>query len=191
MIASQFAALCDTGETTSSSQKQQTAHVKSRNMLMFHGQEVCLPVFLSVSDIDVKRYKLLKKRYLTSGIQHHSHGKTGRPTAHALVMVYSVCEQILRFIKQVSEQFGLVLPGHFPGSKAAKLVLLPSSLKKRELHRKYSGACAVAGVNAVGYISFCRIWKQGLPITVIQKPKSDLCSASHRLNRHGKVPWHG
>lgn len=31
MIVSQFAVLCDTGETTSSSHKQQTARVKSRN----------------------------------------------------------------------------------------------------------------------------------------------------------------
>lgn len=178
VIVSQFAALCDSSETTSSSHKQNKTRVKSRNSLMFKGREVCLPVFLFANDIGIKRYRLLKQQYGTSGIEPHMHGNAGKPAKHRLL--HADCEQILLFLKHYSEQFGLVLPGRVPGFKATDLVLLPSSLTKRELHRNYVTACDAKNIRAVGYDSFRRVWKEALPNTVIQKPRSDLCATCHR-----------
>ena len=81
---SQFAALCDSSETTSTSHKQNKTRVKSRNSLMFKGREVCLPVFLFANDIGIKRYRLLKQQYGTSGIEPHTHGNAGKPAKHWL-----------------------------------------------------------------------------------------------------------
>lgn len=173
-ITGQLAVMCDSGKTISSSHRKKSERTKTRNTLMFHGKEVCLPIYLFINDIGIKRYKLLKKRYLSTGLQPHMHGHSNRRAKHALT--FTDCERVVLFIKHYSEQCGLVLPGRVPGFKSADLVLLPSNLTKRELHRQYVNACSAAHTDSIGYDSFLRIWRLALPNTVIQKPRSDLCS---------------
>ena len=131
-----------------------------------------------MNDISIKRYKLLKKRYREAGLESQYYGNTDKKTKRSLK--YDACERLILFLQQYSEQYGLVLPGRVPGFKSADLVLLPSSLTKTELHRQYVVACNAASVDPVGYASFRRVWKQAFPNTVIQKPRSDLCSTCHR-----------
>ena len=126
---------------------------------MFHGLEVCITTYLFVY-IGIKRYKLLKKRYLDNGVGLSCHGNTAKQPKYSLKI--SDCEKILLFIRQYSEQYGLIfpgrryseqygliLPGRVPGFKSADVVFLPSRLTKMHLYRQFSTACNAAGLHLV------------------------------------------
>ena len=106
------------------------------------------------------------------------HGNRGKKQKHSLKIID--CEKNLLFIRQYSEQYGLILSGRAPGFKSADLVVLPSSLTQKQLYRQYLTTWNAAGLLSVRYRSFRRVWKQALPNTVIQKPQSDLCSTCHK-----------
>jgi len=49
-----------------------------------------MEAYLFVNDIGRKRYRLLKKRYLTAGLEPRTHGNVGKTQKHALQ--YKDCE---------------------------------------------------------------------------------------------------
>jgi hypothetical protein len=60
-------------------------------------------------------------------------------------------------------------------SHESQFQVLPSSLSKKDIWKKYSEAAAPAEVKIVSYVSFVRLWRQLLPFIAISKPMSDLC----------------
>lgn len=65
------------------------------------------------------------------------------------------------------------------------LKLLPSSLSKRDIWKKYCEALQAAMSNTteihqVQYVTFCRLWKQLAPQVVAMKPMTDLCWTCQR-----------
>lgn len=56
-------------------------------------------------------------------------------------------------------QTGLILPGRAPAFRNyIDLVVLPSALNKKVVHKKYVKACEKAKIEPLGLISWYRIW---------------------------------
>ena len=53
--------------------------------------------------------------------------------------------------------------------------LLPSSMSKRSIWRIYKAQMEALRDIAIGYSTFCKLWRQLIPFLVITKPMTDLC----------------
>lgn len=166
---SQFAALCDSSETTSTSHKQNKTRVKSRNSLMFKGREVCLPVFLFASDIGIKRYRLLKQQYGTSGIKPHTHGNAGKPAKHWLRYFMQTVNRFCYSSSIIKNSLDSYFRAAFLDSRPRISFCCHQVSLNENCTENYVTACDAKNIQAVGYDSFRRVWKDALPNTVIQK----------------------
>ena len=64
-------------------------------------------------------------------------------------------ERVVKFILNIAEQQGLILPGRVPCFKRTDVKLLPSLLTKHKLWEMYRKACSSDNYVAVGYSKFC------------------------------------
>lgn len=116
----------------------------------------------------------LHSSYKQSGLVPRTHGNTHRRPKHALS--YESIKDIVRFLTNYVEQNGLLLPGWVPGYSRSDIKLLPSSVSKWGIWKKYEAAMLAVSSRAVAYRTFCRLWQQQLlPSVVLMKPMSDLC----------------
>ena len=109
-----------------------------------------------------------------NGLTPRTHGNTRRKPHNALS--FSSIEYVVRFLHTYTEQNGLLLPGRVPGYSRMDIKLLPSSTSKRGIWNTYTSAAECdSQIRAVGYSTFCKLWKQLVPSIIIMKPMSDLC----------------
>jgi hypothetical protein len=62
---------------------------------------------------------------------------------------------------------------HFNGTPT--LQILPSSLTKKDVWKKYTAINTPESIKKVSYVTFVRLWRQLLPFIAITRPMSDLC----------------
>ncbi len=87
---------------------------------------------------------------------------------------------MITFVLNYAAQNALVLPGRVPGFRKTDIRLLPSSTSKRSVWKLYKGQMDKGQMEAVrdiamGYSTFCKLWRQLLPYLVVTKPMTDLC----------------
>ena len=82
---------------------------------------------------------------------------------------------MITFVLNYAAQNALVLPGRVPGFRKTDIRLLPSSTSKRSVWKLYKGQMEAVRDIAMGYSTFCKLWRQLLPYLVVTKPMTDLC----------------
>lgn len=84
---------------------------------------------------------------------------------------------MVRFIKSVGIQYGVILPGRAPMYADFKnLIILPSTLTKNDVYQKYQDACEEKKRPFIGIARWYTVWNELCGNIVVQQPRSDLCS---------------
>ena len=166
--------------TNSSSDNVTTSHhvskSRKRSYCQFYhsGQRICQITFCQLFNIGSKRFRNLVTHHSKMGLIPRIHGNTGKKPHNATP--FASVQFVVRFLHNLVEETGLLLPGRVPGYSRTDVKLLPSSTSKREIWRKYVAAGeATDGVKTVGYSCFCSIWTTLVPQIIVMKPMSDLC----------------
>ena len=74
----------------------------------------------------------------------------------------------------------MIIPGRTPAYKNSRITILPSSQCKKYVYDHYKLVTETEGQVPVGYVIFCRTWKQYTPYVATQRPRSDLCPTCHK-----------
>ena len=86
----------------------------------------------------------------------------------------------MRYISNLAEGHGVLLPGKVPGYSRDDLKLLPSSCTKASVYKNYVTACTAANVRVVAERTFYQMWGESLPDVLPMKPSTDLCWTCQR-----------
>ena len=161
--------------TINSTRHRHNPKKRERNTTAFqhHGLHICQKTFLFLHGIGEYCLKAIKARYLSEGLLPRVHGHKGRIPPNALLL--EEVRELVKFIQEYAEANAILLPGRVPGYKRDDIQLLPSSTTKRAVWRLYIEAADTLTLRAVGYSTFCRVWKKLLPHVVVCRPLSDLC----------------
>ena len=89
-----------------------------------------------------------------------------------------------KFLLNMADQHGLVLPGRVPGFSRDDIRVLPSHFTKKAIWKMYYDADTGDGVRKVKLSAFSLLWKQLLPFIVLAKPMSDLCWVCQNNTTH-------
>ena len=148
---------------------------KHNYMKYFHqGKSICSTMFRFLHTIGEKRLKNLVRSFKANGLAPRVHGNTKRLPHNTLPL--SSVEYVVRFLLNFADQNCLLLPGRIPGYSRSDIKLLPSSLSKRSVWKKYHESADSADmIQPVSYSSFCSLWRSLLPSIVMMKPMLDLC----------------
>jgi hypothetical protein len=118
---------------------------RTYTQFMHSGQRICERTFSYIHSIGKKRLNNLVTHYQQNGLTPREHGNTRRIPSHTLSL--QSVEYVIQTLLSLAEQQGLVLPGRVPGCKQDDLKLLPSSLSKRDIWKKYCEALQAAMSN--------------------------------------------
>ena len=85
------------------------------------------------------------------------HGKYQRLPKHNLSL--DSVQNVVAFLLNFADQHGLLLPGRIHGYSRSDIKLLPSSMSKRCIWRKYQSAAKLqeSAIKSVPYTSFCQL----------------------------------
>ena len=106
--------------------------LKGKNIsnFMHHGYNVCKYTFSFVYGLSLNhRVGAIRKHYREEGMMVRVHKLSNIPPPRTLQ--YDEICSLVAFLKQYSEQHGILLPGRIPGYKCHDVKLLPSSNSKR------------------------------------------------------------
>ena len=152
----------------------------TRMCYFYHGKRICKKTFLFLHCLQSYRFHSLVKHYRKNGLTLRTLGNSKRlPSSSSST---ETVEQVVKFIKNVSEEQALLLPGRVPGFKRIDVKLLPSNLTKHSLWKKYVDICASTGQVSVGYSTFCDLWNQLCRFILIMRPATDLCWTCQKNN---------
>ncbi len=133
------------------------------------------------------KLKSLHSNFRKNYLQPRIHGNTHRLPYN--VLLYECQKIVVTFLLNYCAQNALILPGRVPGFQKTDIRLLPSSMSKRSIWRAQMEALRDI---AIGYSTFCKLWKQLIPFLVITKPMTDLCWTCQRnstaLSRSANTP---
>ena len=117
-------------------------------------------------DISEKRLKNLAKSLREKGIEPRVHGNYQRLPKHTLSL--DSVQNVVAFLLNFADQHCLLLPGRIPGYSRSDIKLLPSSMSKCCIWRKYQCAAELleSAIKSVAYTSFYRLWRSLLPSVV-------------------------
>ena len=165
----QLLALTQKDEMTQAKKHSPKQHKRSFTCFKHRGHDVCMTTFCFLHTIGKVKFQ--------SSFESNGLCPRKRPYVkphHALRL--ADIEYVVSFIRNYAEDHAILLPGRIPGYKQDDVVLLPSSTTKITVWNLYHAAAENApDVKAVGYSSFCSLWKQLLPQILVCKPMSDLC----------------
>ena len=102
------------------------------------GQVICATIFRFLHGIGERRLKNLAKSLRENGIVPRVHGNYQRLPKHTLSL--DSVQNVAAFLLNFADQHGLLLPGRIPGYSRSDIKLLPSSMSKRCIWRKYQSA---------------------------------------------------
>lgn len=149
---------------------------------MFASIEVCQKFYFFVHDLGKKRFYNLVQHYRKEGLSMRIHKSTNKALHRSNDLGYEIMEEVVSFIKNYGETFGLPLPGRMPNERDTKAIKLPSADTKKRVYEKYCKAMSeVESSRIVGLSSFKNIWLKLVPHISPMKPSSDLCDTC-RLN---------
>ena len=117
------------------------------------------------------RYLRILELYTNEGLTISRHGNSGRMPKHTCT--FEQINDIKTFIENYASAHGLPVPGRLPNTKD-KVLLLPSSMSKMFVFRKYEEA----SVHPVRKSKFLEVWSKLTPSVAVMKPASDLCTVS-------------
>ena len=184
VILGSLSACSDTTKYTASSKGHHKVKERKRGYTQFmhSGKRVCKTTFCYLHGIGKKRLAHLVKHYIQNGITPREQGNSRKTPSNTLS--FKSVEYILCFLHSLVDQQGILLPGRVSGYKRDDLKLLPSSLSKKEIWRKYCESMATmqGEVKQVYYITFCHLWKELTPQIVVMKPMTDLCWTCQKNN---------
>lgn len=129
----------------------------------------------------MRKYNTVKQAYLKNGLESISHGNSNRLPHHGFTT--DDLRNIVTFLTNFSEENAILLPGRIPGYKRCDLQLLPTSLTKKEVWKRYIQACGTMTLRLASYCTFCRVWLKFTPLIIITTPKTDLCWTCQQNNR--------
>lgn len=98
---------------------------------------ICRAFFFFIYDIGLRRYTTLLTHFNNHGTEERVHASTGRSTCKKDALTMSDIELIVSFIKSHAKKFAIPLPGRMANFKNYRVVLLPASQNKLEVHRQY------------------------------------------------------
>ena len=116
-----------------------------------------------------------------SYLVHRIHVNTGRQPHNALKD--KDIKKIVKFLKRIAEEHGILLPGRTPGVRDYKRSkLLTSSMSKRQIYGMYKASCDEQE-RIPSESAFKLAWKLYVPHITIMKPMTDLCSTCRKNSR--------
>lgn len=156
----------------------------------YHGKRICMTTFLFSHCIHNNRFYSLVRHYHKNGLTLHVHGNAKWLLSSASYA--ETVEQVVKFIKNTAKEQAFLLPGRVPGFKWIDVKLLPSTLTKHGLWRRYAHIYMSMGQVAVGYSKFCDLWNQLCPFILIMWPATDLCwtcqNNNTKIHRTANLP---
>ena len=175
LILGQLLALSNSCSAVTTDNGSPTPRERKLTGYCHQGQVICATTFSFLHGIGEKRLKNLAKSLRENGIVPRVHGNHQRLPKHTLSL--DSIQNVLAFLLNLADQHGLLLPGRIPGYSRSDIKLLPSSMSKRCIWRKYQCAAELqeTATKSVAYTSFCRLWRSLLPSVVVMKPMTDLC----------------
>ena len=114
-------------------------HASHRTNFSFGGHRICRETFLFLHNISTKRLKALQSHYGSNGLTPRVH-KNKKWLPHNTTPFLTV-QDIVRFLLNLAQEQGLVLPGRVPGYHRTDIQLLPSSTTKLAVWKKYCVSC--------------------------------------------------
>lgn len=172
VVMGQLLALTQKDEMTQAKRHSPKQRQRSFTCFKHGGHDVCMATFCFLHAIGKVKFQSIKASFESNGLCPRK-----RPYVkprHALR--FADIQYVVSFIQNYAEDNAILLPGRIPGYKRDDVVLLPSSTTMIAVWNLYHAAAENApDVKAVGYSSFCSLWKQLLPQILVCKPRSDLC----------------
>ena len=147
----------------------------------FQGKIVCVKAFGRIYCLGSKGHRNLISHLKERGPSKRVHGNAGRRPAHSLQ--FSQVEHVVKFIKSLSEKFGIPHPAPLHGRSTRTPVFLPANFTYISCHQKYLEACREAKIQPVGFTSFRSIWLQCIPHNQIITPRTDVCQQCEQLRK--------
>ena len=141
----------------------------------FHGVKICQDTFLFIHGVSRNRYLRISELYTNEGLTISRHGNSGRMPKHTCT--FEQINDIKTFIENYASAHGLPVPGRLPNTKD-KVLLLPSSMSKMFVFRKYEEA----SVHPVRKSKVLQVWSKLTPSVAVMKPASDLCFTCQQNN---------
>ena len=144
---------------------------------MFGGKNVCRHSFLFLNGISEKRFRNIREHFEEFGVTSRTHGNTKRNPPNTTSM--EATEYVKKFIENVSNTFGMSLPGRVSGQRDFRVNVLPSTHTYSHVYRMYKSTDLEYHVS---YTKFCELWKTFHPTIIAMKPRSDLCQECQENN---------
>ena len=130
---------------------------------------MCVKAFRTIYGVRTKRLCHLIGHIKEHGPVARQHGNTGRRPVHALR--FEQVEGVVKFIKSLSEQFGIPHPASLHGRNAQPPVYLPARMSYTSTHEEYPQASGEAHAKPVGLTSYREIWSQCMPHIWFMTPR--------------------
>ncbi len=134
---------------------------------------VCKPAFCFLHAISEKILKNIQCHLKENGPTPRVHGNKGRLPSNAFS--YEMTKNIVDFIANYSQIFGLPQPAAGRGRAEVAPIYLPAREGYKIVHQKYTEACISAGKQAAKYHAFVSIWHKVLPHIKFMTPRTDVC----------------
>lgn len=148
LMLGHVASFCATGPLIHSTKKKlRMDRKRSRTRFMLKGFDVCSKMYYFAYNISQKKFKRVKKMYLSDGLVPQMHGNTLKNVD---------VEEVVSFIRNYADQHG----SQFSQSNYSTVSQPP--LLKRKLYEKYREYCSMNQKLVLGYSAFVKIWKGNL-----------------------------
>ena len=121
----------------------------------------------------------IKKSFDENGLQPRIHGNSKWTLHHALS--FEATKSVVMFLIEYAEENAIILPGRIPGYSRSDIKLLPSCMSKRSIWKVFE-ASKSSDTRSVGYSTFCRLWRNLLPVILVVKPMTNFCWTCQRNN---------
>lgn len=147
---------------------------RSDTLYMFRGVQICLPMYLFIHNLGLKRYRNIVKHFDEKGLSTRSHGLCGKRSNQTRFSP-EVRIEIVTYIRNFAEHYAIPFPGRLPQFKNFKVMKLPSCESKISVYRRYVDSCEGDTTKKIGERMFYYLWEETCPFIQTMKPASDLC----------------
>ena len=177
VMMGQIMSLTDTSERTTSLKHKERKRQRIRATYLHKGKRVCKTTFLYLHDIKNDKFINIQRSCINNGLTPRVHGNTKRLPIRTLS--FDDVTHVVTFIKNYAEDHAILLPGRMPGYKSSNVQLLPCSTTKHNVWLEYKAASELIPRHGVAYSTFCKLWRELLPMILPSRPRTDLCPVCH------------
>ncbi|XP_033116818.1 uncharacterized protein LOC117116836 [Anneissia japonica] len=179
--------------TQCTKRRRQSLRKQTSCTYWIEGNRVCRTSFEFIHCISSNQMSGILKHYKANGATAPVKNSGGRKYGKNGIS-FGDTKHVATFITNFGERHGMMLPGKTMGVRGtdAKIRLLPTSVSKASLFRKYTAQMDevnrrrhVAGhgpLRVAKRTTFEKIWKDHCPFIKVTKPKTDLCWQCQRNN---------